>query len=263
MGRERGFTLTEILIAVSIIAVIAAIAIPNMLAAKLSANEASAIATLRTLLSSQAQLQGSGKIDVDNDAVGEYGTFAELTGGTGVRRTYVFPSGGAPAGATFVNQGAALDPPLLPEDLVESLNNQGELIKTGYGFMIFLPDAGDPARWVHEEVRTVTRGRGKSRTRVETMILRNDTGGPNTIGLDLSENCWCAYARPVKRGNSGVRVFFTSQAGDILQSPNESNRQEARNSPINGNAAYLGTGITSRTAVGTAGRDGNVWKIVN
>ncbi len=262
-GPEGGFTLVEVMIVVAIIAVVAAIAIPNLLAARLSSNEAAAIATLRTIHAAQAQVQGTGKIDVDNDAVGEYGTFAELTGGTGVRRTYVPPAYPATAGATFAAQGKAVDPPALSETLVEALNNQGELVKSGYGYMVFLPDNSEQALWVHEEVKVVSSGKGKKKTSVETIVLKNDTGGATTIGLDLSESCWCVYARPVKRGNSGNRVFFTNQAGDILQSANTSKKTEVKNSPINAGAAYLGTGITSRVAVGTAGNDGNVWKITN
>ena len=44
-----GFTLVEIMIVVAIIALLAAIAIPNLLRAKMSANDAVAKATLRTL----------------------------------------------------------------------------------------------------------------------------------------------------------------------------------------------------------------------
>src|SRR5258707_7502666 len=82
-NKEKGFSLIGLLIVVAIILIIAAIAIPNLIRSKMAANEASAVASVRTI--NTAEVVYSSTYNVPNvfsanlAGLGDGGTLGQCT----------------------------------------------------------------------------------------------------------------------------------------------------------------------------------------
>jgi hypothetical protein len=216
---------------------VAAIAIPKLMSARLSANEAAAIATLRSLSSAQAQFIVAGVADEDEDGAGEYGFFGELSGTRPIRG--IEPD--------LLCEPAVLSPAF--GELVPDGRGGAVVKRSGYYFQVWLPDARGGA-----------------------LSDREDPAEAKRLSMDVDscEMRFCVYAWPIQSGNTGMRAFYIDQEGDMLVNDNLGEGYSGL--PADGgraprfDAAFEKAGRfldeSQATDGGRPAADGNYWKLL-
>lgn len=162
---KRGFNLIELMIVVAIVAIVAAIAIPNLLSARLRGNETAAVVYLRQIAEAQESFRGEVIVDQDENGVGEYGLLGELSGSTVPRNKGANKPGKSRLEYSF------------------NPDSNGIVARNGYFFQVFLAEDGKVAAGNDADLGGTSTARGE--------ILYD------TAAVRLQETTWCAYAWPI------------------------------------------------------------------
>lgn len=181
--RAHGFTLIELMIVVAIIAIIAAIAIPNMLRSRMASNEAAAIAACKTYATAQETYR---RTDWNQDGILEY---AQTLAGNN---------------SLFETAAGAGDIQLIDQAFARAEGNPGTAVpKAGYVFRV---QRGEFTGGIFRNY--IVKGRMTLGFGLSAVPASYDSTGRNAFQINQ-----CGVIYQMDRGASAPLNFFTLVTG--------------------------------------------------
>jgi prepilin-type N-terminal cleavage/methylation domain-containing protein len=183
--QKYGFTLVELMIVIALVAILAGLAIPALLRARLSSQETGAVTLLRSLVANQESFRSALVNDTNMNGTGEYGFLQELAG--------VVPPRDA--------NSSQREPGEFLQQSYGRLNAFGEAAHRGYNFKLYILESVRPIDFAEEVQGAV----------------------PPIVGMgaDLAETAWVCFAWPSNWGKSGKRAFCATNDGLIYATAND------------------------------------------
>ena len=176
--KSKGFTLIELMIVVAIIAIIAAIAIPNLLRSRMAANEVAAIAACKAFCTAENIYR---RTDYNKDGVLEYASRL-----SGVNSLYTGTVAATAGDIALIDSSFALaegDPQVLTGPA--EFNAPAQVAKAGYVFMVLNNEVNGTVSYL-------------------------DSNGRLTLGFAFS-------AAPNQYDSTGRNCYQVNASGSIIQ----------------------------------------------
>ena len=232
---KRGFTLIELMIVITILAVIIAVAVPSLIRSRTAANEGATVGTLRTTATFQAVFKTQIEVDQDGNGVGEYALLGELSSELALR-----PATNRIASPIYMSQ----------QFNTGGNTGNGVASKCGFYYRLYLSNAtpGDPYA-----------------TGTDKELGGNSAIGgslPDPMAISRQETAYALYAWPMELRVTGNRCFFSSQSAEIYFCRMLATTYDNISAAPTANAAYeSGQPVfRGRIASGaTVGNDNNHW----